>query len=395
MLFSPILTIASGLVMPSTYDYRWERLRNYDNDMGNNIRCGIGERKVCCIELAEIELGLKLYRTNAFFRITSGGLLAEVVAPSVASLLMVKSPWIPFVIGAVSMILAGILFVFVPETLHSKDMKATQNDTQPFSSSTRDNSPLIRPPPQPESLDEPIEPLDNPGKSNNSSIFASFTKDLKLSSHRFYHERTIFYSWPILILLFTFLSHPLTIDAVDIIPQYVSKRFEWSLAETGYLVSLRALFNIFIFLVWLPWMSKALTSYNAVESIQHRDVLVARISCLFLVAGCALLAGNSIWMVIVGLFIYTLGTGFSAVCRSLITTLVVKDHVARLYAAISIVEKIGDFILAPGLAWLFKAGLKLGGVWLGLPFMGSAAFCALTAAAMWCVDLSSADGLWQ
>lgn len=80
-----------------------------------------------------------------------------------------------------------------------------------------------------------------------------------------------------------------------------------------------------------------------------------------------------------GLVVYTFGTGFPPVVRSLVTSLVESHHesrssdIGRLYALISVLEGIGNLIAGPGMAQLFRYGINLGTSWLGLPF-GLAAF---------------------
>jgi hypothetical protein len=75
-----------------------------------------------------------------------------------------------------------------------------------------------------------------------------------------------------------------------------------------------------------------------------------------------------------GLIVYTLGTGFTPIVRSLVTFLVESHHasktsdIARLYALISVMEGIGSLVAGPGMAWAFRLGMSLGQRWLGLPF---------------------------
>jgi membrane protein YqaA with SNARE-associated domain len=71
-----------------------------------------------------------------------------------------------------------------------------------------------------------------------------------------------------------------------------------------------------------------------------------------------------------GLIVYTLGTGFPPIIRSLVTFLVESHHesktsdIARLYALISVLEGIGSLLAGPGMAWAFQLGER----WLGLPY---------------------------
>jgi hypothetical protein len=86
-----------------------------------------------------------------------------------------------------------------------------------------------------------------------------------------------------------------------------------------------------------------------------------------------------------GLIVYTLGTGFQPVVRSLITHLVESHHasnksdIGRLYALISVIEGLGSLIAGPGMAWAFRLGINLGEGWLGLPFaLGAVLFAVIS-----------------
>lgn len=73
--------------------------------------------------------------------------------------------------------------------------------------------------------------------------------------------------------------------------------------------------------------------------------------------------------------------------RSLITTLVDKEHIARLYAAIAIVEILSSLAAGPSIAALYAAGLKLKGPWLTLSFYVLASLCFVSGLGVWCLGL--------
>lgn len=47
-----------------------------------------------------------------------------------------------------------------------------------------------------------------------------------------------------------------------------------------------------------------------------------------------------------------------------------------LFNCVALLEMAGSLISGPLMAELFKAGLSLGGVWVGLPFFFGASLCA-------------------
>jgi hypothetical protein len=156
---------------------------------------------------------------------------------------------------------------------------------------------------------------------------------------------------------------------------YISKRFKWSLVQTGLLLSLQALINIILFLAILSGISYILTSlsrsaYSILGLCFHlsttsKDLILVCISLIIQITDAFLLAVSAfpsaisdsgqetvipITLAIGGLVIYTLGLGFENFCRSLITTLVDQQHVVRLYAVMSVIDTLGSSITAPGLA---------------------------------------------
>lgn len=123
-------------------------------------------------------------------------------------------------------------------------------------------------------------------------------------------------------------------------------------------------------------------------SAKAKDLALARYSAVMLFVGALVFAASpTIGLTIIGLVIFTLGGGFVALTRSLITTLVDKEHVARLYAAIAIVEILSSLAAAPSIAGLYAAGLKLKGPWLALPFYVLAFVCFVSGIGVWCFKL--------
>jgi MFS family permease len=95
-------------------------------------------------------------------------------------------------------------------------------------------------------------------------------------------------------------------------------------------------------------------------------------------------ASPTIGLALFGLVIYTLGGGFAPLTRALITTLVDKEHIARLYAAIAVVEVTTALAAGPSIATLYAAGLKLKGPWLALPYYALTIICFLAGLGVWC-----------
>lgn len=87
-------------------------------------------------------------------------------------------------------------------------------------------------------------------------------------------------------------------------------------------------------------------------------------------------------VLILGLLIYNLSTGYSAAMRSVSIHVVggqSSPDIGKLMSLIAITESIGMMIAGPLLNELFKGGMGMGPAWLGLPFLGTCLTYALVA----------------
>lgn len=311
-------------------------------------------------------------------------MVAGFFSPAIASSLMRRSPWIPLLAGLGILIFSGMFVIFVPETLNRKPINGS-----------------IEP------VSEILGFSSSPSSLSTSQTAYSLSPKLRKNFVNTWETLQAYASKPLVLLLTTFLIHLLGSQLIELLLRYFSKRFSWSLAQTSFILSLRALINIVLFLVILPGISYILTSSPKTKdsitcfrfnlSTSTKDLALARISLIIQIAGAFFLALSAFpffiggshqetilaaVLAITGLVVYTLGMGFHGLCRSLITTLVDQQHVARLYAVISIIDTLGSSITALGLAWLYSLGMRLSrkseaNGYLGLPFWGTMLITAL------------------
>ena len=221
-------------------------------------------------------------------------------------------------------------------------------------------------------------------EDDQPTIYEVVTKRLVTNIRRVREAARVVKSLPILLLLVTFLQQPFGSQSVGLSVRYISKRFSWKLYQTGFLLSLRALVNIILLLGIIPLISHILAK-RFHYSPKAKDLLLAQVSAIFLVAGAAIVAASpNVVFTIFGLLTWTMGTAFTSLCRSLITTLVDKQHVGRLYSVIAMVETVGGLIAGPSLAGFFALGLKWKGLWIGLPFFAVAAITLIAGFGVWC-----------
>ncbi|RFU28514.1 hypothetical protein B7463_g7814, partial [Scytalidium lignicola] len=306
------------------------------------------------------DISTEANRANVFLFGASGALLAQLIAPSIASILMMRSPWIPILLGFGLVISGCIIFMLVvPETLHLHISKTST-----------------------------LEPDLEPEIELTNGVKASLLTDLR---SKFWENiknvraaTTILHSPPILLLLMTFIITPFGNQSGGIALRYISKQYGWTLAEAGFLLSVNALVNIVLLVIIIPTLSYYITERMHYSS-KAKDLYLAQASAVLqLLAALLLVLSSSVGATISGLAIWSLGSGFSSLVRSLITTLVDKEHVGRLNAAIGVVETAGTLTAAPTLAALYSLGLHLKGAWVTLPFDALFLISFVGGLGVWC-----------
>ncbi|KAI0005261.1 MFS general substrate transporter [Xylariaceae sp. FL0662B] len=188
----------------------------------------------------------------------------------------------------------------------------------------------------------------------------------------------------IMLLLCILTLIPVNVSLGSILLQYVSQRFGWSLADTGYLLALRGGFVILVMGFVLPGISTLLTSGwgSASLSMHRKDLFLARCCAVALLVGCIFLAGPGIGYVAVGLVITALGSGLGPLCRSLVLDYVETTQTSSLFTSIGMIETAGSIPAGPLLAAAFSAGMHLRGFFYSLPYETSATFALVSVIAL-------------
>ncbi|KAF7951967.1 uncharacterized protein EAE97_001464 [Botrytis byssoidea] len=329
---------------------------------------GGGEKTASAIFYAIIsDVTTQDERANAFLFAACASLSAELIAPTVAATIMIYSPWISICCG-VFVLTSGLLclIAFVPETLHLHASQTQTSTLVPDDSSSEyisDSS---------SDFNEPLKPKRKPTITRRLSDFYTTSRPLL--------------TLPVLLLLLPSMTRVIGQQSIELCIRYISTRFSIPLSHASLILSLRALINILLLLFLIPFLSSLLITKFHFSST-HKDLLLARISSLFLILGALIIAiSPSLHLTIIGLIIYTLGTGFVSLVRSLITRLVDQKHVARIFAMIAVVETSSALLTGPAVAGLYELGLVWRGEWtgwLGLPFVGLAVVCGVGSVGVW------------
>ncbi|KAK1570030.1 major facilitator superfamily domain-containing protein [Colletotrichum navitas] len=172
----------------------------------------------------------------------------------------------------------------------------------------------------------------------------------------------------ILLLMFTFLLTTLGHFQHEILLQYVTKRYNWSWSEASLLLSIRAFLNLVLLIILIPSATYFLV-YKWPMSVQYTKLFLARASAVLLTVGGFVigLAYTPIFLMM-GLGIFTLGSGYRLLIRSFLASIFEED-VAMLYTLMSMFDTIGTLIAGPFLSALFRTGMDWGNAWLGMPYI--------------------------
>lgn len=275
--------------------------------------------------------------------------MGDLVGLLLASSLMVSSPWLPIGLGIIFTLVGAGILMFVPETL------------------------------------PPVKRSPGSDMYDDESPVSTMKSHLRALGNQLSTAVQMLRQPSLCLVLFAFLCPvPVGMSTSTMFIQYVSKRFGWSMASVGYLLSVKTVVNIFVIVVVIPGLSKLLLSGVLIRSLSARDKdkILAQASAFALVIGFALLSGPTIGFVITGLIVKTFGGGLSSLCRSLATAHTTPDNTAKLQTVIGIITTIGMLIAAPTLAFLFSLGMKLGGLMIGLPYAVMTFYLAITAFAL-------------
>ncbi|KAI7553027.1 hypothetical protein KC331_g1507 [Hortaea werneckii] len=288
-------------------------------------------------------------RSRLFFVLQGSFVLMEIIGPPLGSMLMANNVWAPLVLDLTFTALSNLVVVLVPETLPLRDQPVFCNPSTPT---------------LPRSWSSPFE---------TARVWAGHCKETLQS---------VLYDIKVAFLILAFFVADFGRQSLSLLLQYVSERYNWSIADASYLLSFRAGAQMVYFLFVLPAVDSWLL-HRACWPAKAKDFWLAKLSiCLLTISFVAFAFAPRASVIALGLLLYTLGTGFNTFARSLVSVLVEPTMIGTLYTMISVMDTLGSLSAGPFVAEAFKWGIHWGGVWQGLPYMLSFAFCGLGAILM-------------
>ena len=192
-------------------------------------------------------------------------------------------------------------------------------------------------------------------------------------------------------LCFMFLTimfiNSLAMDVRGQVKPWISTRYGWPLADVGYVLSAESVAGVAV-LFALPWLDRVRRrrplGLHAMEAPMEsrdehlisgvwvkrkRELRVASASLGFGAAGALVIAlATDRTLFVLGLVVMTGAVGFQDAVRAFCTSFFAAEEIQALYAAVTVVERLGVIIGSPVWGWVFAQAYHGGRVWLGMPF---------------------------
>lgn len=302
--------------------------------------------------------GEYVQRASYFSYISSTSYVVSFLGPTLAAFTMSRSLWLPFWINIVLLACAVPTIRLLP--------KAHVNTTVSHQSTVEDAEeagPLL------ENREE------SPGRYSHAfETHPSLTKSIVQTVRKLVHlivGRPNFQ-----ILLISFFLTALASSDTKLLVQYISKRYEWTFAQAGYMLSAKAIVNFTLLAIVVPRIIKSSMSSKVVHGSEIRlNYLGAQISILISVVGVLCVAvAFKFWMLLAALIIYALGSALPVFTMSLVKSplIAIPGTDVQDFSIVMLTKTLGSLVGAPLMTVLWVHAIKLGGLGLGLPYFTSA-----------------------
>ncbi|KAJ9157593.1 Major facilitator superfamily transporter [Pleurostoma richardsiae] len=301
-------------------------------------------------------------RATYFGYMSSISYVVGLLGPALASATMTLLLWLPFWIGILLLLLAVPAITLLPSTRTTSRNGSEPNDEQarPLLS-----SPLLK------------------AQDTEGSLLRSV-------AGRFGTLHSIITSHPrnFSLLLLSFLLTSLASSDTKLLVQYISKRYHWTFASAGYLLSGKAVVNFTLLTVIVPAVLRAREATRSgtlfAESPDKANVRYAKACLIVSVVGAlAIACAADVWLLFPSLLIYALGSALPIFTLSLLKSPAVSpphgkdpedpsNPESHIFSIVMLVKTVGSLLGAPLMATLWVRGIGLGGAALGMPYFVSA-----------------------
>ncbi|KAM0739785.1 hypothetical protein ACQRIT_004969 [Beauveria bassiana] len=287
-------------------------------------------------------------RTTSFSYIQAAVLMSEIISIPLGSAFVSTNPWIP-ILGSVGILAATLVVVLLflgryfpssPPNYEPKCGKDHHDDEHVSSNPVMDSA------------------------AASLQKQAMSTTSVNAVGH--------WLSRDVLLMLVAFFCCQLSRQFSSVLLQFSSFKFSWDYAKASYLLPLRAGINLVVLFWVIPHLVRFFTKQRGLVQWQA-DKYVTLISGVCLAVGSVLifLSADPLGLVL-GQTLIALGFSFTVTARSFLTAMVEPRFMSLLYSGVTSVTYAGLIVGGPVFSTVFEWGLKLGGIWVGLPFLVAA-----------------------
>lgn len=304
-------------------------------------------------------------RATAFAHVTAISYAVSMLGPAAAAIPMERSVWLAYGISIGLAFCSLLLVMTMPETPKASATPSSFTDD----TSAEEETPLL-------STEEEGHVAVDAENKTNVSMWQLFVDEVK-SIVRLLVGRRNFQ-----VLLMAVMLAACASSSSGIMTQYISKRYNWKLGQVGYILSVKAVVNLLLISLAVPWLLRLLVRRLGKSAI-WANVVLAISSLVVSTTGCAFVGlAPSIGFALPALAFYALGSATPVFAFTLIKTPAVtgleEQTSARAYTLVGMAKTIGGLVGAPVMPAAWVKAISLKGVGYGLPFyVGSVSFVRL------------------
>ena len=305
---------------------------------------------------------LIISRATYFGWMSAISYIVNLLGPGLAGATMTVTLYLPFVISICLLLIAipTVSLLLTGETSHeATSMEHDDEQRQPLMP-----SPILK------------------AQRSNSSPWNSVKQRVRvLRDTVASHPRNL------ILLLISFLLTSLASSDTKLLPQYISKRYNWTFASAGYLLSGKAVVNFFLLTFVVPGILRSTQTTSSQQSqsdISDKvNIFYARVCLIVSVFGALAIAlAGTIWLLFPSLLLYALGSALPVFTLSLLKSPSVAPKQegqahdsteTHLFSIVMMVKTLGSLLGAPLMAVLWIRGITTGGGGMGTPYFVSAA----------------------
>ncbi|KAL3468899.1 major facilitator superfamily domain-containing protein [Aspergillus californicus] len=294
-------------------------------------------------------------RTSYIAYVSSLSYIFSLCAPVLAAATMSVNIWLPLHLGLTMLVGSLLIIAFLPQAqpdLLRRPSSSAEDVTE--------ETPLLR----------ELQPPDHRDVSQERET----SRFRKAWSACRTITRLIFIRIDFTYLIVITLLLAVASSSTELLPLYLSKRYNKTFAQVGYLISIKASVNAFLLVVVIGVGLKAWLQKHPHTQVDV-DFIALKTSLLISAFGslCLGLAAE-LWFGIIAIIIYGFGTAAGVFVLTLAKSpLVAPDdgESGRKYSILVMARTIGQLVGTPAMTALWVSTLASGGSQLGLPYLVS------------------------